>query len=98
MHICLTIVQGTTEISDGPSDLGATLTRQAIYRVGNQFGDSDATTAVLAQSMAQNALRARVIYVSSKADLIKVAKALCLDEQMTDLLAEIYSIVGRTGL
>ncbi|MCL5999152.1 MAG: hypothetical protein M1546_24275 [Chloroflexi bacterium] len=92
------VVRHIIEISDGPSDPGAMLMRQAIYRGGNQFGDGDTTTAVLAQPMAQNALCAQVIYVSSEADLIKVAKALCFDEQMTDLLAKIFSIVGRTGL
>ncbi|MCL5996149.1 MAG: hypothetical protein M1546_08840, partial [Chloroflexi bacterium] len=119
-----TLVQRIIEISDGPSDLGAMLMRQAIYRVGNQFGDGGATTAVLAQSMAQNAhrvlaaganamrlrdgiqqgvkaaaaaLRAQVIYVSSQANLTKVAKAFCFDEEMANLLGEIYSIVGPDG-
>jgi chaperonin GroEL len=119
-----TLVRRIIEISDGPSDLGAMLMRQAIYHVGNRFGDGGATTAVLAQSMAQNAhrvlaagtnamrlrdgiqqgvkaataaLNEQVIYVSSQAELTRVAKAFCFDEEMANLLGEIYSVVGSAG-
>jgi chaperonin GroEL len=52
-----TLVRRIIGVSDGPSDLGAMLLRQAIWRVGDQFGDGGATTAVLAQSMARSAYR-----------------------------------------
>jgi chaperonin GroEL len=53
-----TLVRRITQVSDGPSDLGAMLMRQAIWRVGNRFGDGGATTAVLAQSLSRCAHRA----------------------------------------
>jgi chaperonin GroEL len=119
-----TLVRRIIEISDGPSDLGAMLLRQAVWKVGDGLGDGGATTAVLAQSLAQNAhrmlaaganamrlrdgiqmglkaataaLQEQVVQVQSQADLTRIAKVFCFDDEMAHLLGEIYSIIGTAG-
>src|SRR5262245_23958205 len=52
-----TLARRIIQVSDDPSDLGAMLLRQALWKVSEQVGDGTATTAVLAQAMLHHAYR-----------------------------------------
>jgi chaperonin GroEL len=52
-----TLARRIVQVSDGPSDVGAMLIRQAVWQVGDRVGDGSATTAVLAQAMVHRAYR-----------------------------------------
>jgi chaperonin GroEL len=52
-----TLARRIIQVSDGPSDVGAMLMRQAIWQVGDRVGDGSAITAVLTQSILHNAYR-----------------------------------------
>ena len=52
-----TLARRIIQISDGPSDVGAMLMRQAIWQVGDRVGDGSAITAVITQSILHHAYR-----------------------------------------
>jgi chaperonin GroEL len=52
-----TLARRIIQVSDGTSDVGAMLMRQAIWQVGDRVGDGSAITAVLTQSILHHAYR-----------------------------------------